>query len=60
MMNTLFGIDHEEEFYLLPAKEDEGANDDGSEDAGEDEQEDDEPVLCFTIHSETPRSSIYL
>ena len=46
--------------YLLPAKVDEGANDDGREDAGEDEEEDDEPVLRFTIHSETPRSSISL
>ena len=46
----MFGNDHEEESYLLPAKEDEGANDDGSEDAGEDEEEDDEPVLRFAIH----------
>ena len=50
MMITLFGNDHEEESYLLPAKEYEGANDDGSEDAGEDEEEDDEPVLRFAIH----------
>ena len=46
--------------YLLPAKEDEDANDDGSEDAGEDEEEDDEPVLRFSIHPETSPSTISL
>ena len=42
----------DKEFYLLPAKKDEAASDDGSEDAGEDEQEDDQPVLCIAIHPE--------
>ena len=44
----------DKEFYLLPAKKDEAASDDGSEDAGEDEQEDDQPVLCIAIHPEIP------
>ena len=42
----------DKEFYLLPAKKDEAASDDGSKNAGEDEEEDDQPVLRITIHPE--------
>ena len=46
----------DKEFYLLPAKKDEAASDDGSKDAGEDEEEDDQPVLRLAIHPENPFS----